>query len=141
MIKLKIVSLIMLFFVGLLAGCAMQNGSHARAITLYSAPIPDSPFVRYDSAVVEAIEKNWNKALKEHRFKTSSTGKVVVQFHLYPDGTVTDVKMMENHVTDQLGTICKTAVRESAPFAPWPSDMVKLVGRDYREINFTFNYY
>jgi hypothetical protein len=51
------------------------------------------------------------------------------------------MEVMENTVGDLLSLVCRDAVEESAPFAAWPSDMRQMVGRNYREILFTFYYY
>ena len=33
------------------------------------------------------------------------------------------------------------AIEEAAPFAPWPGEMRRTIGANYREITFTFLYY
>jgi hypothetical protein len=63
-----------------------------------------------------------------------------VEFNLTSDGRVTDLKVTENSVTDILALMCQRAVQDPAPFAPWPNDLRRLVGKEYREVRFTFYY-
>ena len=69
------------------------------------------------------------------------TGKVMLQFHLNYDGTITDMSVLQNTVGDLLGYVCQKAISDPAPFARWPTDMRQMVGENYREITFTFYYY
>jgi hypothetical protein len=69
------------------------------------------------------------------------TGKVMLRFHLNYDGTITEMTVLENTVGDLLGYVCQKAINDPAPFKPWPEDMRRLVGQNYREITFTFYYY
>lgn len=133
-----------------LAGCVPWNESQDEPKTALATPrqakhstvaTKASPFGKYDRVIMETIKKQWWQILDEEKFKTNRIGKVVVLFHLHLDGAVTDLKTLENTAGDLLGDACLKAITDSAPFAPWPSDMVRMVGKDYREITFTFNYY
>jgi hypothetical protein len=48
---------------------------------------------------------------------------------------------VENTVGELLGYVCQKAITDPSPFAPWPSDMRRMVGANFREIAFTFYYY
>jgi TonB family protein len=91
--------------------------------------------------LVEAVTKKWFTILDTKNFKPNKTGKVAVRFRLHSDGTVSDIQILENETTASLGQAGELAVKDCSPFDPWPPDMTKLVGKDYREITFTFNYY
>jgi hypothetical protein len=67
--------------------------------------------------------------LDSGRFNIPKRGAVVVKFQLYPDGTVPEIKITENRVGELLGGICEKAIKDSAPFKPWPPDMAKWVGQ------------
>ena len=101
----------------------------------------DSPFYKYDSAVVAAVEKKWYDILDSKNPWPNKTGKVVVQFHLNSDGTVSDVKILENHAGELLGYVCERAIKSCSPFEHWSPEMLKMAGKDYLEVNFTFYYY
>jgi hypothetical protein len=78
--------------------------------------------------------------LDEQRYASDYSGKVVVQFKLHYDGTVSDLSVAENSAGTLPGLICETAVDKPRPFQKFPSDMRRVVG-DVRHIQFTFYYY
>jgi len=106
-----------------------------------SLDVMSTPFGAYDEAIYEAVAQHWWDLLDSRQFASDRTGKVCVYFHLNYDGSVTDLEIRDNTVGDLLGLVCRDAIEGSAPFAPWPSDMRRMVGRNYREITFTFYYY
>jgi outer membrane biosynthesis protein TonB len=123
-------------------GVAMQQaGGVARPAAWVALDAKATPFGEYDGALIEAIRQRWYDLLDSQRFAQDRTGKVTVQFKLKPDGTVSGVHMQENTVGDVLGYLCQESIEESAPFAKWPADMVRMVGANYREVSFTFYYY
>jgi hypothetical protein len=67
-----------------------------------------TPFGAYDRAIVEAISQRWYDLLDSQQFADSRTGKVTVDFHLNPDGSVTELKISGNTVGDLLGYVCPT---------------------------------
>lgn len=92
--------------------------------------------------MVSSIKKQWYYLLDQvDQKKFEKVGTVKVRFWLYPDGKVTHIALLENHTDNFLGYACEAAIIKSAPFPPWPPDMAQKVGKDYREITFTFYYY
>jgi outer membrane biosynthesis protein TonB len=77
--------------------------------------------------------------LLEH-VSSGGSGKVVVEFRLHPDGRITDLRMAENEMSDLLGLICAQAIREPAPYRPWPEEMRRDIPKEYRDVTFTFYY-
>ena len=104
-----------------------------------SLDVTATPFGAYDAAIVAAIQHRWYALLDDQRL-TRGTGKVAVRFRLHDDGRVTTMDVTENTVGELLSILCERAIRDPSPFAPWPSDMRRLVGANYREVNFTFYY-
>ena len=49
--------------------------------------------------------------------------------------------VLQNTVGDLLGYVCQKAIHDPAPFKPWPEDMRRQIGKNSREITFTFYYY
>jgi hypothetical protein len=94
----------------------------------------------YDAALVEAISQRWWDLLDSQQFARDRSGKVVLQFRLHYDGTITDVKTSQNDVGELLGYVCQKAVLDPAPFARFPNDMRLKLG-DYCDIQFSFYYY
>lgn len=104
-----------------------------------SLDVIGSAFGAYDAAIIAAIQQRWYDLLDNTPF-TQRTGKVVLEFHLNIDGSVTEVHMVENEVGENLAGLCQRAIVDPAPFGQWPEDMRKKVGKDYREVLFTFYY-
>src|ERR1043166_8556979 len=114
-----------------------QEGGVKAKLSMASLNAVITPFSEYDSALIEAIKLRWFTLLEERSY--SSSGKVVLQFHLHSDGRITDMTVAENTTGEVLGLICQKAVLDPAPFGAWPSDMRRLLG-DTRAIQFTFFY-
>jgi hypothetical protein len=125
-----------------LPGQAMQqDGGVKRQLQWSSLDVKSTAFGDYDRAIVEAVTQRWYDLLDSHRFAQDRTGKVIVHFKLLPDGSIVEVKLLENTVGQLLGYVCEESVSEAAPFGKWPADLKRLLNTNYREISFTFYYY
>ena len=109
--------------------------NHGRA----ALSVARTPFGSYDAALVAAVQQRWYDLLDSTTFAQRS-GRVVVEFRLYYDGRITDMKIDGNEVGEILGALCQRAVLDPSPFAQWPSDMRRAVGKNYRDVMFTFFY-
>jgi outer membrane biosynthesis protein TonB len=117
-----------------------QEGGVKRRFEVAGLDARATPFGSYDAALIEAISQRWYSLLDERDYASDSRGKVVLQFHLHYDGRVTDMNVAENTVGELLSLLCRKAVFDPSPFAPWPSDMRRLMGES-RRIQFTFYYH
>jgi hypothetical protein len=63
-----------------------------------------------------------------------------VEFRLLPDGRVTELSIVQNEMSELFGLICAQAIREPAPYRPWPEEMRRDIPKDYRDVTFTFYY-
>ena len=124
----------------MLAGETMKQDGGVSRRGKYSLDVKQTPFGAYDAALIAAVQQRWYDLLDNARF-AQRAGKVVLQFRLTYDGRITDMKVNENEVGEILGWLCQRAVMDPQPFAKWPSDMRRAVGRDYREVLFTFHYH
>jgi len=115
------------------------DGGVAKFDLASSLDVTATPFGAYDTAIIAAIQNRWYALIDAQRL-TRGTGKVTLQFRLHYDGRVTDMVQLENTVGELLSILCERAIRDPAPFAPWPSDMRRLVGANFREVKFTFFY-
>lgn len=118
-----------------------QEGGVRRQLKWSSLDVRATPFGDYDRAIIEAVTQHWYDLLDSHRFAQDRTGKVVLSFKLNPDGSVDEMKIQQTTVGELLAYVCEESVQASAPFAPWPSDMRRMIGKNYREVTFTFYYY
>jgi hypothetical protein len=118
-----------------------QEGGARRTAIASSLDVKSTPFGAYDAALVEAVTSRWYGLLDSQQFAMDRSGKVTLRFRLNYDGTITDMIVVQNTVGDLLGYVCQKAISDPSPYAPWPSDMRRMVGENYREITFTFYYY
>ena len=118
-----------------------QEGGTRRPALVSSLDVKATPFGDYDSKFIEAVTQRWYDLLDSRQFSMDRSGKVTLQFHLNYDGSIAEMKVLENTVGDVLGYVCQKAVTDPAPFSPWPTEMRRLIGENYREITFTFYYY
>jgi hypothetical protein len=118
-----------------------QDGGVRRDLLVPSFDAKQTPFGKYDAEFIEAVTQRWYDLLDSQQFARDRSGKVTLRFHLNYDGRITDMEVLENNVGDLLGYVCQKAIEDPAPFAPWPSDMRQMIGKNYREITFTFYYY
>ncbi len=116
-----------------------QEGGVRNRLEIASLDAKATPFGAYDAMLVEAISQRWFGLLDQRDYASDGRGKVVLQFVLHADGRITEMKVAEKTVNEVLGLICQKAVLDPAPFAPWPSDMRRVLG-DTRNIQFTFYY-
>jgi outer membrane biosynthesis protein TonB len=118
-----------------------QNGGARRRALSPSLDALSTSFGAYDAAVVEAIQQRWDDLLDSGSFAQDRSGRVTLQFHLNYDGTITDMRVLDNTVGELLGYVCQQAITQPAPYAKWPDDMRREIGQNFREITFTFYYY
>ena len=102
--------------------------------------VKKSPFGDYDAAFIEAVRERWYSLLDQKRYDGYQRGKVGLQFALNSDGRITDMKVVEASVGLDLSLLCEMAVLDPAPYAPWPTELRRLVGGNQRKVQFTFYY-
>jgi hypothetical protein len=117
-----------------------QDGGVKRQSLVSSLNVRSTPFGAYDNAIIAAVQNRWYDLLDSRNYSRDRAGRVTVKFHLNVDGSVSDMSFVENTVDLMLGLLCQSAIKDPAPFDPWPSDMRKLIGADHREVTFTFFY-
>ena len=97
------------------------------------------PFGAYDAAVFAAIQDRF-LSLCESQILTRAQGRVVIDFHLNYDGRISDLVVQEVTVSELLSAIAQRAILDPAPYAKWPDEMHREIGKNYRSIRVTFNY-
>jgi hypothetical protein len=122
-----------------LVGQKMKQEGSVRERGKLALDVKATPFGSYDAALIAAVQQRWYDLLESTLFAQHS-GKVILEFRLYYDGRITDMKVDGNEVGEILGSICQRAVLDPSPFAQWPSDMRRAIGKNYREVLFTFYY-
>lgn len=121
-------------------GEKMRQEGGVRKRGQISLDVKGTPFGAYDRAIIEAIQQRWWDLIESQGSLATRSGKVVLEFRLRSDGRVTDMNISESEVGEILALLCRKAVEDPAPFAPWPSDMRRLFRENYRDVRFTFYY-
>jgi hypothetical protein len=98
-------------------------------------------FKDYDFAARSKIIDHWSASLDSIPPTTPQpSGKVVVEFRLFPDGHVSDLKASSSTVDDRYVSLCNQAITNSAAFESW-SPLIRLAyTNDFRVIRYTFDY-
>lgn len=99
-----------------------------------------SPLGEYDARLVAIIQQHWYDLIDRHGGAPDHIGKVVVQFNLNDNGSISNAKVVESDVGDLLSYLCQAAIQDPSPFDPWPTDMKRMIDARYREVTFTFYY-
>ncbi len=125
-----------------LPGVTMQqDGGVKRQDHRAALDVKATAFGDYDRKIIEAVTQRWYDLLDSRHFAQDRTGKVSLHFKLKYDGTVEEMKTLENSVGEMLGYVCSESVQQAAPFEKWPADMRRMIGANFRDITFTFYYY
>jgi outer membrane biosynthesis protein TonB len=126
---------------GIIEGPKMKQEGGVKKYALEMSPSAKAtPFGSYDAAFIAAVQKRWFDILDARSYSADQSGKVVVEFRLYKDGRILNLTVAENEVTDTLSWACQRAILDPAPYAPFPPDLRRLLGADFREVRFTFYY-
>jgi hypothetical protein len=121
-------------------GQQMKQEGGVRRLAHVSLDAKATPFGAYDAAFIEAVSQRWYDLLDSRNYAGDGTGRVVLQFHLKYDGTISDMKVVRTTVDPILTYLCQQSIHDPAPYERWPGDMRRMVGADFREITFTFYY-
>ena len=117
-----------------------QEGGSQRHARVPSFDVKVTGFGDYDARFVAAVSQNWWNLLDSQRFSLDRTGKVVLYFRLNYDGSISEMRFVNNNVGDLLGYVCQKAVLDGAPYERWSQDMRLKLG-DSTEVQFTFDYF
>ncbi|HEY4415315.1 MAG TPA: energy transducer TonB [Verrucomicrobiae bacterium] len=116
-----------------------DGGAHRRLQASFD--VKATPFGDYDRRLIEAVQQRWDDLLTTQRFAGDRTGRVQVHFRLTNDGTVESVTIVSSSVGELFSYMCQASIEEAAPFGKWPDDMRQQIGKNFRDITFTFDYY
>lgn len=126
---------------GIIEGQRSRQEGGARKHSLgTNLDVRATPFGAYDAAFIQAVQSRWYNLLDERQFVGNDSGKVVVEFRLNFDGSITALRVAESEVNEMLEWYCQRAVLDPAPYRPFPSDLRRMLNNNYREIRFTFYY-
>ncbi len=114
-----------------------QEGGARNISSDFSFSAKGTPLGDYDARIVDAIRTKWYALLDG---KSSPRGHVTIEFRLYSNGAVRNVKTTEKDVDELFAYLCQSAIITPAPYEKWPDAVRTAVGMDYRDVKFTFFY-
>jgi hypothetical protein len=91
----------------------------------------------YDWRIVESIRQCWYMQLEQ--ISAQNPGKVVVEFRLHSDGSVSDLHVTHADVGDMQTLVCQLALTRPK-FDKWPLEMKREQRWDFRDLTFSFLY-
>ena len=121
------------------AGERMKQQGGVRNMGRVSLDVKATAFGAYDAAFIAAVQDRWYTILDAYPYSLRS-GKVVLHFKLMHDGRIIEMKVQDDTVGELQSLFCQRAIKEPSPYAPWPSDMRRMIGDNFREVTFTFYY-
>lgn len=117
-----------------------QEGGVKRRNIVPSMDTLGTPFGVYDAWFIAQVQQRWYYLLEQNSYAYNWAGHVKVSFRLYYDGRVTDFMIDQNNSGEIQGVLCQKAILENVPYRQWPSDLRRMVDKDYRKLRFTFYY-
>jgi hypothetical protein len=87
---------------------------------------PEDPvFGRYQQKLYLAIGSRWNAKVAQ-TIASLGVDRVVVRFHVMPDGTISDLKVTQGNPNSVLAVLSKDAIEQSGGLiGPFPADLLK----------------
>ncbi|MEI7730244.1 MAG: hypothetical protein WCO56_11770 [Verrucomicrobiota bacterium] len=100
-------------------------------------------FAAYDSLLIHAMMEAVHKEAEKNNpdlFVQLPPGKVMIQCDLDEIGSVTSLKIISNTLNETLGQFYLRAVRNGAPYRPWPAAARASMGSQVRSLKVVFYY-
>lgn len=115
-----------------------EGGSEKLALTS-TVSSRSTLYGAYDAIMFRVIEKHWHAILRSSL--SHGIGRVQVEFRLHSDGSISRLRVTQSETPLSLAIYCRRAIEETAPFPPWPKEMLEEVGKDYRDLDLSFHYH
>ncbi len=97
-----------------------------------------SPYGQYLQQLIETVDVQWNRLLRESRVMPPSGSQVVVKFILGKDGTIEEIVESGGTGGTQYEHICRLGITSRSPYGKWSEEMISVLG-DRQELTFTFS--
>lgn len=97
-----------------------------------------SPIAQYNAEMRESIHDSWHVLAKTVDRNALKQGKIVVQMRQRYDGKVVSMKILESSMGAAEALLLERAILSETKYKPWPEDMFRLVGANYRMITATY---
>jgi|TARA_B100001971_G_C18265354_1_gene591649 hypothetical protein len=123
---------------GMLASRKMKQQGGSNHVGAPNLDVRLTGYGDYDARFVQAVRLAWL------RFRNKPgwfhPGKVVIDFNLHHDGTITELVISQNLARTVQSYFCREALAGPAPFEKWTETMRREIGADVRSCRFSFHY-
>jgi hypothetical protein len=94
----------------------------------------------YDYAIVKLMSDSFQRLIAKNKFVGSSSSWLKIEFHLHPNGEMTDLKAISGNTNSLFAYICFKSLKDCSPFPKYklPDDERLIFINDFRKITFTF---
>jgi TonB family protein len=88
--------------------------------------------------VIKSIRSQWLASLPDK--SNSQQGKVTVSFTILPNGSVSNIKILQTDLPIKFETLAQKAIQQAEPFPVWSPAIKQLLNADELHMMFTFEY-
>ena len=123
-----------------LPGPTMRSMSGVPGLGMIAIEAKFSDFGDYIQRMYEAIGYQWLLlANQTRRASAQISSRVVLEFVIFKEGKIEDLRVVHSTAGQTATVICKDAVQSRSPFGLWTEEMVQTLG-DEQTIRITFIY-
>jgi outer membrane biosynthesis protein TonB len=115
-----------------------QEGGVKRLAATSSLQASATPLGQYDAILIDAIREAWFGNVRNKTF--GNQGRVDITFRLHANGRISDLHVINSTVDSILTSYCEIAIEKPSPFPPWPNEVKRELGANFRDIRFSFHY-
>ena len=123
---------------GMLASRKMKQKGGVARIGVPALDVRLTGYGDYDARFVQAVRLAWLRFREKPGW--FHPGRVVVDFKLHHDGTISELTVQKNAATAVQSYYCKEALAGPAPFEKWTEAMRREIGTNVRSCRFSFHY-
>ena len=123
---------------GMLASRKMKQEGGVARIGVPALDVRLTGYGDYDARFVQAVRLAWLRFREKPGW--FYPGRVVVDFKLHHDGTISELTVQKNATTAVQSYYCKEALAGPAPFEKWTESMRREIGTNVRSCRFSFHY-
>lgn len=115
-----------------------REGGGAKSKGFLSFEAKRHEFAPYLRQVRERVEARWRDALLS-RYSGAGPAKAVIDCSISPDGHLVELTVVDPGDSLTYAPVCMAAIRESAPFPPFPFEVPAVYRNKNLEIRWTFS--
>ena len=97
-----------------------------------------SNYGQYLQQLIETVQIQWERILRESRAFPPAGSECTVKFRLDSEGNVSEIISTEGNGGTQYDRACQLGITSRAPYGKWTDDMIAALGES-QELTFTFH--